>query len=350
MPRQRAMPKKREKKIMPDIAVIGTGYWGPNYVRVLSELRDTQVTWCADLDQKNLERIRETHPGISITTDHRKIARSRNVDAVVITTPVNSHFELARYYLKKGKHVLVEKPFTSKVYEAEELLEIARNRDLIIMAGHIYLFHPAVLKLRTLIKKGVLGRIYYLRSERMGLGPIRKHASALWDLATHDISMALYLLETGPVNTSITGGSYLQKDIPDFVDLNLRFPDNIYHTIYATWFAPEKVRKLTIAGSEAMAIFDDMNKFEPLRIFEAKVDRSLLDSTPSYEDHQRIVSAGDVHAPRIPSDEPLKNLAARFIDLVTNGKRGRSSGKNGLEVVKILETAENILSQGQGFK
>jgi predicted dehydrogenase len=340
----------KEERTMLNIAVIGTGYWGPNYVRVFSEHPHTRVTWCSDLEQANLDKLGDAHPGIRTTTDHRKISRDRNVDAVVITTPVNSHFELARYYLEKGKHVLMEKPFTSKVYEAEELLEIARNRDLIIMAGHIYLFHPAVRELRTLIKKGVLGKIYYLRSERMGLGPIRKHASALWDLATHDISMALDLLDTRPVNTAITGGSYIQENIPDFVDVNLRFPDNIHHTIYATWFAPEKVRKLTIAGSEGMAIFDDMNKFEPLRIFEARVDRSLLDSTPSYEDHQRVVSMGNVRAPKIPSTEPLRNMADHFIDCVTEKKRPRSSGKNGLDVIRILETADNILSQGQGFR
>lgn len=330
---------------MVNISVIGYGYWGPNYVRIFNELKASKISHCCDLNEENLAKVKRLYPTIKTTKDYREIAKDPSIDSVVVTTPLNTHYEIAKYCLENGKHVLIEKPFTSSSKEAEELMKIAEKNDLVLMAGHVYEYHPGIRKLKEIIENGNLGSIYYMSAERVGLGPIRKYASALWDLATHDISIALYLLGELPEKVTAEGESYIQEGVPDLVFLTLKFPNGVLCNIHASWIAPEKIRKITLVGSRSMAVFDDVEKSKMLRIYEREIDKSLLDSTPKYTDHQSIVRVGNIHIPKVEQSEPLKNQCKHFLECITENKKPLTSASDGLNVVRILEAAEKSLRE-----
>jgi len=326
---------------MTNISIIGCGYWGPNYVRTFNELQGSGISYCCDMDERNLERMKRLYPAVKTTKDYKKIADDADTDAVIIITPLNTHHEIAKYFLERGKHVLVEKPFTSNSEQGRELLEIANKNGLVLMVGHVYEYNPAVRKLKGMM--GSLGNIYYISAERVGLGPIRKHASALWDLVTHDISIALYLLGTLPERVSASGESYIQDGLEDLVFVNLKFPNGIIYNIHASWIAPEKIRKTIVVGSKGMAVFDDANKSEMLKIYEREIEKNSLDSTPEYSDHQSIVTIGDIYIPHIEHSEPLKNQSKHFLECISEGKKPLTDAVDGLNVIKVLEAAEKSL-------
>ncbi len=332
---------------MVNVGVVGCGYWGPNYVRIFTGLKNSTVTCCCDLDEKNLDKIKHFYPSMKITKDYIDIATDPDIDSVVVTTPLTTHYEIAKSCLDNRKHVLIEKPFTSNSKEANELMTIAEEKKLVLMPGHVYNYHPGVRKLREILEKGELGDLYYISSERVGLGPIRKHASALWDLATHDICIAIYLLGLLPKEVTAEGESYIQKGVEDIVFLSLRFPKGIFCNMHATWIAPEKIRKTTVVGSKGMAVFDDVSKSEMIKIYEREVDRGLLDSTPEYVDHQSILRMGGIRIPKLEQSEPLKNLCEHFLDCVLNQKKPLTDARSGMEVVKVLEAAEAYLRRGR---
>jgi len=327
---------------MINVAVVGLGYWGPNYVRILNQLKGSTVKYCCDLDQKNLDKIKNLSLAANTTNDYMEVAESSDIDSVIITTPLNTHFKIAKDFLLHDKHVLVEKPFTSSSEEAMELIKIAEKKDLILMVAHVYVYNPGVQKLKEVITNK-LGKLYYIRAERLGLGPIRKHANALWDLGTHDISIATYLLDSMPESVTAEGASYIQEDVEDMIFLTLNFPNNIIYNIHVSWIAPEKIRKTTAVGSDAMVVFDDVNKPEMIRVYDRKINKELLNSTPEYSDHQSIVNIGDIHIPMIKQSEPLKNQVKHFLDCISNNKKPITDGYEGLKVIKILENAEKSL-------
>lgn len=326
-----------------NIAIVGLGYWGPNYARIVCELSEGNLLWCADLSEENLRKIKEKYPAVKTTTDYQEIITDPDVDAILVVTPVNSHHKITKSFLEKGKHVLVEKPFTETLEQAEDLISLAESKNLTLMVGHVYLFNPGIKKLKELIKTGQLGDIYYIKAERFGLGPIRKQASALWDLATHDISIALYLIEAEPAAVWVQGGDYLQDGVEDFVNLTLRFPKKVFATAFASWYAPEKIRKTIVVGSKGMAVFDDVNKEEMLKLYRWKVDTNLLDVTPEYHDHQNIILMGNTEKVTVKNIEPLKDQVQHFIDCILYKKNPLTDGRNGQRVVKILRSAEDFL-------
>lgn len=328
---------------MVNIAIIGCGYWGPNYVRIFNELEEGKVKCCCDLEENNLLKVKKLYHNLHMVKDYKKVAEDPDINAAIITTPLKTHYEIAKLFLKNKKHVLVEKPFTADSSQAEELKKIAKKNNVVLMVGHVYEFNPAVQRLREMIQKKELGSVYYCNAERVGLGPIRKHANVLWDLATHDISIALYLLGEYPQKVTAVGEYYLQKDIKDFVFVSLTFPSRFVYNIYVSWIAPEKIRKTTIVGSKCMVVFDDVNKSESLKIYERKFDTDLLGSTPEYSDHQLIVSIGDVRIPKLDQGEPLKIQSRHFLDCIISGKKPMSDAEDGLRVVKVLEAAERSL-------
>lgn len=326
-----------------NIALIGCGYWGPNYIRVFNGLPQCRVSHCCDLDEGKLDKIKKLYPDIKAVKDYKALAVEDAIDAVVIATPLKTHYKIASHFLENGKHLLVEKPLTLTSSEAKDLIKLAKQKKSVLMVGHVYEYNPGILALKKIMEEGKLGTVYYIKAERMGLGPIRKHANALWDLATHDISIALYLLGKLPLKVFAQGGRYIQENIEDFVDLSLQFPDNVFCSIYASWLAPEKIRKLIVVGSKAMAVFDDVNKSEMLKIYEREIDKSLLDSTPAYNDHQNIVNAGKIYTVDVKQTEPMKNQAQEFIRCMSEGKQPRTDGRDGLNVVNILENAQKFL-------
>jgi len=327
---------------MLKISIIGCGYWGPNYVRIFNELEGSKVSYCCDLDKKNLKKIKRLYPTVKTSENYKEVAKDVDTNAIVVATPLNTHYEIAKYCLERKKHVLIEKPFTSNSDQGKELMEIANKNGLILMTGHVYEYNPGIIKLKEIIEKK-LGKIYYITAERLGLGPIRKHANALWDLATHDISIALFLLNALPEEVSVEGESYIQNNVEDLVFVNLKFSKNVIYNIYASWLAPEKIRKITVVGQKGMVVFDDVNKSEMLKIYERNIDKTLLNSTPEYSDHQSIVTIGDIFIPQIEQCEPLKNQAKHFLECISENKKPITDAQVGLNVIRVLEAAEQSL-------
>jgi len=332
---------------MLNLSVVGLGYWGPNYLRVFKELDMVALKICCDLDKNNLKKINELYPDIELTSNYLEVVRDSNVDAVVITTPLSAHYKIAVACLNSGKHILIEKPFVSDSREAIELIELAEQKNLILAVGHIFEHNQGVIKLKEIIKSEI-GEIYYLYSERSGLGPIRKQANVLWDLATHDIYIDICLLERLPDTVFCKGMHYIQDGVEDIIFLSMQFYNNIIFNVYASWIAPEKTRKITAVGSNCMVVYDDVSKSEKIKIYDRKLDKTLIDSTPAYHDHQMVVRMGNVRIPKVVQSEPLKNLVLDFIDSIINKRKPLVDGHSGLGVVKVLEAAERSLNHKYG--
>lgn len=315
--------------------IVGLGYWGPNYARVLGKIDSAQLSWCVDFDESNLKKMKKINPGVRVSRDYRDILRDRNVQAVIIATPPNTHFQITKDFLQAGKHILVEKPFSKNIEEASQLINLAERNRKILMVGYTYIYHPAIEKIRKMIDK--LGLLYYIKAERLGLGPIRKQVSALEDLGVHDISIIIHLLKRMPRVGFKMSTSFLQKGIEDFVSLGLRFPKNIFVSITSSWFAPEKIRRILFVGSDGMIVFNDVDKQRPITFYKRKVDKKLLNSTPFYKDHQNLVKLGNVSFPFVKSEEPLKRQILHFIDSILKERKPLTDGHFALKVLKVLK-------------
>lgn len=324
---------------MSKISVIGAGYWGPNIIRNFYEL-GALATVC-DKDSKRLNMIKNKYPEIKVTDNaDEAIADS---DAVVIATHVASHYELTKKALSAGKDALVEKPLTLHAKEAEELVKLAKEKDRIFMVGHILLYHSAIRKLREYVDNAALGKIYYIYTQRLNLGKVRKEEDVLWSLGPHDISVVLYLLNKMPDKVVASGGTYLQPGIPDVVFLTLHFPDNVIANIHLSWLDPGKVRTTTIVGDKKMVVFDDMNTTESIRLYDKGVNYE-----PSFKSYSEALTirVGDITIPNVVLKESLKVECQHFLDCIKDRKTPLTDGQNGADVVKILEAAQKSLNDG----
>ena len=335
---------KGDERII-NIGIIGVGYWGPNYVRIFNELEQSKISCCCDVDGAKPDQIKRTNPFIETTKDYKDLLLASDVDAIVVSTPASTHYKIVKDCLVAGKDVLVEKPIALNSKDAEELVNTAKKEKRILMVGHTFVYNSVVQKLKDYIYNGDLGDIYYLHFSRTGLGPIRKDVNAMWDLAPHDISMLLYLLEDMPTEVSAKGQSYLQEGVEDVVFMTLRFPENILASIHVSWLDPYKIRRVTVVGSKRMAVFDDVNKLETLKIFDKGIDRYGEKSYADYGEFQLEIRDGDVHIPKIVMGEPLKNQCKHFIECVRERKEPLTNGEEGLKVVRILEAAQESLTK-----
>ena len=318
--------------------VIGWGYWGPKISRNLDTLPNASVTMVADSDINRLALLKVNQPRIKTTTRAADVFTS-DVDAVVIVTPVRTHFQLAREALLHSKHVLVEKPLTNSVEEAEELVALAQERQRILMVGHTFEYNPAVNELRKLIQSGDLGRIYSIEAERLNLGLFRNDINVIWDLAPHDISILLYLMGKIPVSIKVQAHAHLQRHIQDVAHLDLEFEDGMSAHIHVSWLHPCKTRRVTVIGDARMAVYDDVNKAEMLKIYNKGAD---VDADP-------VVSYrhGAITIPHFDEIEPLRLECEDFANAIRTGTQPRANGNVGLEVVKILATAQEALEKQQ---
>jgi predicted dehydrogenase len=267
----------------------------------------------------------------------------KDIDAIVVVTPAVLHYKQVRDALEAGKHVFVEKPMSLSVREAAELEDLARTRKLTLMVGHLLIYHPAVNKLKSLISDGELGEVYYLYAQRVNLGKVREDENALWSFAPHDISVVLYLIGEEPEVVTATGECYLQKGIEDVVFLTMKFPGRQMAQIQLSWLDPHKERKLTVVGSKKMAVFDDVQASEKIRIYDKGVDKP-----PEYGSYGEYLTLrdGDILIPRIKMQEPLRLECEHFIECVRTGKRPVTDAKSGVGVVRILEAAQQSLDKG----
>lgn len=328
---------------MINLSIVGLGYWGPNLLRNFSELSRCKVKTCCDLNETILSKVKSQYPGISTTNSYSSILDDPEIQAVVIATSAVTHHELAKSAILKGKHVFVEKPLTLDIVQAEELVSLAHQKGIKLMVGHLMEYHPAIEMLKETVKNGDLGNIFYIYSQRVNLGKIRKDENALWSLAPHDISIIMYLLETEPVNVSARGQAYLQEDIEDVVFVSLQFPGKVMAHIQLSWLDPHKIRRTTIVGSKKMAVFDDMDPSEMIRIYDKGVE-----SNQAYSSFGESLSLrfGDITIPYVKMTEPLKLECQHFLDCIEKDEQPRSNGLDGLRVVKVLQAAQESLDNG----
>ena len=316
--------------------VIGWGYWGPKIARNLNLLPGSAVTMVADTDIRRFNNLSSNQPWIQTTTQIEDIFLS-DVDAVVIATPVSTHFQLARQALIHGKHVLVEKPLTTCIAEAEELIELAQQQQRILMVGHTFEYNPAVNELRKLMQSGDLGKIYCIEAERVNLGLFRNDINVIWDLAPHDISILLYLLDKKPEKIKVQAHAHVQPDIEDVAHLDLEFADGMNAHIHVSWLHPCKIRRVTVIGDARMVVYDDTNPAEMIKVYNKGAD-IYADPVVSYR-------YGEITIPHIDWIEPLHLECEDFVNSIRTGRKPRANGEVGLEVVKVLSAVQETLQK-----
>jgi predicted dehydrogenase len=327
---------------MVKVAVVGVGYWGPNFVRIMDELPDSRLVAICDTASDKTDKLTRLYPHLDFTGSLDPLLDGDKIDAVVIATGSDSHYELTRKSLLKGKHVLVEKPIALDSREAIELVRLAEEKKRVLLVGHLLRYHNGVIKLREYIEEGFLGKILYIYTTRVNLGRIRKEESALWSFATHDISVVNYLLDSQPEYVTASGQAYVRKDVQDVVFVTLHFPDGVMAHLHVSWLDPHKIRKITVVGDKKMAVLDDMQATEKLRIYDKGVD-----FVPSYGDYGESLSirVGDIYIPKIDMVEPLKVECQHFLDCIERGAKPLTDGECGLQVLKVLEAAEQSLGE-----
>jgi predicted dehydrogenase len=316
--------------------VIGWGYWGPKIARNLDSLPGAAVAMVADTDAHRLINLAVNQPWIQTTTQIEDIFRSE-VDGIVIATPVSTHFQLARKALLHGKHVLVEKPLTASVVEAEELVALAQQQQRILMVGHTFEYNPAVNELRKLMQSGDLGKIYCIEAERVNLGLFRNDINVIWDLAPHDISILLYLLDKKPEKIKVQAHAHVQSNIEDVAHLDLEFADGMNAHIHVSWLHPCKIRRVTVIGDARMVVYDDTNPAEMIKVYNKGADVHA-DPVVSYR-------YGEITIPHIDWIEPLHLECEDFANSIRTGTKPRASGEVGLEVVKVLAAVHETLQK-----
>jgi predicted dehydrogenase len=327
------------------VGVIGYGYWGPNIVRNLHGLDNCHVAAVCDRNPAALARAAKTYPGVTLTTDLNDVLKAPDIDAIAVITPVWTHFDLARAALQNGKHVFVEKPFTSTSQQAVELIELADRKDLCIMVDHTFLFSGAVRKIRQLVDDGTLGSLYYFDSTRVNLGLFQHDVSVVWDLAPHDLSIMDYIIGATPEGVVATGANHL-NGLVDMAFITVYFPGNTIAHVNVNWLSPVKVRTTLIGGKDKMLVWNDLEPDEKIKVYDKGVQISNGQSV-----YELLVSyrSGDVWAPRVEQTEALKTELAYFIDCIMGTETPSNDGNAGLRVVRLLEAAEQSLNQRGSF-
>jgi predicted dehydrogenase len=325
------------------VGVIGAGYWGPLHIRAFSGLPDATVTIAADLNRERLLHVHRTFPGIETTEDAERLLAGP-VDAVVISTPATTHASLAGLALARGKHVLVEKPLTTASTTAAALVDQAAGRGLTLMVGHTFMYHAAVRALRDLVQGGELGRPLYVDSKRVNLGLHRKDVDVVWDLAAHDVSILRYVLGEDPIEAGAHGASFHVAEVAEVAYVELRYPSAVLANLHVSWLDPVKVRRMTIAGDRRMAVWDDLEPVEKLRVYDRGMERR-----PYFDDFgqwQVAYRHGESHSVPLAFEEPLRLQAAEFCRAIRTGGPPLTDGHDGLAVVRTLEAATATMRLG----
>jgi len=323
------------------LGVAGCGYWGPNLIRNFRALPDCHLRMMCDLNPARLRHLGKLYPEVEGETDYAHMLNGVNLDAVVIATSVANHYPMAKAALLAGKHTFIEKPMAGSVEHCEELVETARKNGLVLMAGHTFLYSPAVRKIQEIITQGDIGEIRYICARRLNLGLFQKDINVAWDLAPHDLSIILAIMGELPVSVNCHGSAHVTPGIEDVTAMCLTFANRRSAIIHSSWLDPRKVREMTIVGSNRMIVYDDLAPLEKIRVFDMRVERP-----PHYDtfgEFQYAYHYGDMHAPYIKQEEPLKIECQHFLDCIQHGTPPLSCGTRGLELVKILEASSESL-------
>ena len=332
---------KSKKQI--SIAQVGLGRWGKNLLKNFYNLPDVTVKYVCDESDAVLSTFQKEYSNVKFLKDLEVILKDEDVSAVVIATPAPAHYSVAKLCLENGKHVFIEKPITLSVEHAEDLLKVARKYQKKVMVGHLLLYHPVIAKLKQLIDEGVLGKIYYVYTQRLNLGRVRNTENAMWSLAPHDISIVLHLLGCSPESVAAHGAAFLQKDIEDLTFLNLRFKGGALGHIHVSWLDPTKTRRTIVVGSKKMALFDEVASPHSIRLIDKGVDFK-----PDAQNFEELIKLrnGATEVLAVTTEQPLKLECQHFVDCIRNGQEPLSNGQNGLDVLKVLTAADISMKNG----
>jgi predicted dehydrogenase len=331
------------------IGVIGCGYWGPNLLRNFAENEGARLRWMCDLDERRLEALGRRYPSAETTRDYKRMLADAELEAVVIATPVATHYNFAREALLAGKHVLIEKPFTASVREGAELIELAARERLTLMVDHTFIYTGAVRKIKEIVASGELGELLYFDSTRINLGLFQHDINVVWDLAPHDLSIMDYIIGRAPSALTATGSCHIERGIENIAYVMLRFADEFIAHFHFNWLSPVKIRRTLIAGSRKMVVYDDIEPTEKIRVYDKGVttNRSAgeVDRETAYK---TLVSyrTGDVWVPKLDSTEALRYVCQEFLDAIAEGRPALTDGEAGLRVVRLLEAAQASINQG----
>jgi predicted dehydrogenase len=324
------------------VAVVGCGYWGPNLIRNFMACSDTEVLWACDKDIGRLEKVAQLYQHVNRTTDIADVLADERVDGVAIATPVRTHFSLAEACLKEGKHVLVEKPLASRLDQGEELVKLAREKNLQLMCDHTFCYTGAVRKMKEIIDSGSLGELLYFDSVRVNLGLFQQDVNVVWDLAPHDLSIVDFLVEEKPISVSAHGMCHAGNKLENIAYVSLRYPNSFIAHFHVNWLSPVKVRRTIIGGTEKMLVWDDLDQAEKIRIYDKGIEVEQIDK----EDRNRLLVSyrfGDMYAPRIDHAEALSLVVKEFADCIMENRPALTNGEAGLRVLRILEAAEQSI-------
>ncbi len=328
------------------VVIVGCGYWGVNYVRLFSELPRTQVVAICEQRPERLQEINKRFPNIYATSDLEEALALEGVEAAIISTTATTHYEVTKQCLLADKHVMVEKPMATTTADAEKLVHLAEARNLKLMVGHIFLYNAGVQLTKSYIKQGKMGDLYYLYARRTNLGPIRHDVNAVWDLATHDVSIFNHFMETTPEWVSAVGGKYLHTSREDVGFIVLGYPNEVLAHIHVSWADPAKVREIVVVGSEKRVVFNDLDPLERVKVFEKGIAPSSNGAEPAnYGEYHFDIRDGDIYSPKVEASEPLKSECNHFVDCVLNDEHPISDGYNGLEVVHVMEAINRSVAE-----
>lgn len=333
---------------MLNVAVIGYGYWGPNFVRNFMDNPEIKLSYVCDLDASRLNVLKQKNLPVKTTTDYKEILRDDSVELVAIATPVSSHYPIAKDALKAGKHVLVEKPMTAKVAHAEDLIELAARKNRLLFVDHTFIYTGAVKKMKELITAGSIGDIYYFDSVRVNLGLFQHDINVIWDLAPHDLSIMDYLIEEKPVAVSALGFSRVHGKLEDIAYVTVKFKHGLIAHFHVNWMSPVKIRKIIVGGNKKMVVFDDLEPDEKVKIYDKGVTVNRMSKDKVYKNlvQYRI---GDMHSPSLERGEALKVEIAHAAECIAKNKKPITDGEAGLRVVRLLEASEKSIKKGGAF-
>lgn len=329
---------------MVNIAVVGCGYWGPNLVRNFSSISECKMKKVCDTDVERLTYIKRLYWEVETVSEFEQVVGAPEIDAVAVATPVRFHFEMAMKSLQAGKHTFIEKPMASSVAECKELIEIAEKKNLILMVGHTFVYSTPVRKIKEIVDSGELGRIQYISARRLNLGLLQKDINVAWDLAPHDISIILYIMNETPVSVNCQGKAHVNPDIEDVTSMTLNFARDGLATIQSSWLDPNKVREITFVGNKKMLVYNDVEPIEKIKIYDKRVD--IPSHYDTFAEFQYAYHYGDMYSPYLKLVEPLKVECQHFLDCIRTGRKAQSSGIEGIRIIQILEAASHSLQNG----
>lgn len=326
-----------------NVGVVGCGYWGPNLIRNFNSLSDCNMKMMCDVDAQRLKHLKALYPNVEGVMDYDHMLNGAGLDAVVIATSVRHHFWMAKKSLEAGKHTFIEKPMAASAVECDELIEIAKRNGLTLMVGHTFLYSAPVRKIKQLVDEGEIGDIQYISSRRLNLGLFQKDINVAWDLAPHDLSIVLHIMNENPASVNCWGNAHIQPGIQDVTSMSVNFPGERFATIQSSWLDPRKVRDMTIVGTKKMIVYDDMEPLEKIKVYDARVE--VPPHYDTFAEFQYAYHYGDRFVPYLKLYEPLKEECQHFLDCIRDGREPLTSGAKGREVVRILEASSASLVQ-----